>query len=123
MADVRLVDIETQNWSLKVGELGAVVEDFDDIAQSIRNILLTRRGSAPLRPEFGSALFESLDLPIDQAAPAVIASAHEAIRAWEPRAIVERVVPSWTSGGLEVAVTWRPAIELDAAARETRVRL
>lgn len=125
MADVRLADIATVNWSLKVGELGQVVEDHADIAQSIRNILLTARGSAPLRPDFGSDLYQSIDKPIDQAGPAMVRDTHEALRAWEPRAIVERVVPTYSGSGegLTITVTWRPAFEAAAGARDTAVRL
>lgn len=123
MANVRIADLQTVNWQLKVGELGDVVEDADEIDQAINNILMTPRGSAPLRPDFGSDLFVSLDAPVNVAAPAMIRDAHEALQRWEPRIVVERVVPSILASGVELQVYWRPAAELDAALRQTRVAL
>ena len=120
---VRIADIQTQNWQPKLGALGAIVEDVDDVAQAIHIILTTPRGSAPLRPDFGSDLFLSIDAPINVAAPAMIRDAHEAIAAWEPRAKVERVVPRITADGVELTVYWRPAGAFGGAQVETRVRL
>lgn len=120
---MRIADLQTVNWQMKVGELGGVVEDLADVEQSIQLILMTPRGSAPLRPEFGSDVYLSIDAPVTVAGPAMVTAAHEALKAWEPRAKVERLIPHINANGIELEVQWRPAGDLAAALRNTRVRL
>lgn len=123
MENARIADLQTVNWQMKVGQLGAVVEDLADVEQSIQLILMTPRGSAPLRPEFGSDVYLSIDAPPTVAGPAMVAAAHEAVKAWEPRAAIERVVPHFRENGIELEVQWRPAGDLAATLQNTRVRL
>ncbi len=113
----------TVNWQPKLGELGAVVEDVEDVNQCIRGIITTPRGSVPHEPEFGSDVYLNIDAPVNVAVPAMIRDAHEAIRLWEPRAVVEKVTPRWTGEAWELEVTWRPAGALAAAIQATRVRV
>ena len=57
-----------------------------DIDESIRIILLTRKGERPMRPEFGSDLYTLIFAPSD-AATAGLARRYvmEALARWEPR--------------------------------------
>lgn len=123
MAVVRLDAIQTPNWQVQLGELGGVVEDLAEIDQAIRIIVATPRGSRPLLPEFGSDCYLSLDAPVTVAAPAIIRDAHEAVRAWEPRAVVERIEPSFNGAGIDLTIYWRPAGDVLGVLRLTEVRL
>lgn len=77
------------HWQLALG--GGYAEALDDLIQSIAIILRTRRGSDPLRPDFGSDIWRYIDYPIDRARPHLVREAVAAIRRWEPRVRIERV--------------------------------
>lgn len=71
-----------------LNDLGALVEDEADLVQCFGTILLTRKGSDPLRPDFGSDCWRYLDQPLPRAIPACIAEARRALTRWEPRASI-----------------------------------
>lgn len=48
-----------------INKLNKDVYDIDAINQSIRNILLTRRGSVPGKPRFGSDLYKLIFTQLD----------------------------------------------------------
>jgi len=79
------------HWQIALGGEG-YAEALDDLAQSISIILTTRCGSDPLRPEFGSNIWRYIDYPIDRARAHVVREVYAAIRRWEPRVRVDRVV-------------------------------
>lgn len=99
---------EPSLWkSAKIGELGAIVVDADDLHQCIRTILLTPRGSLALEPEFASDLFDHVDKPLDVARPLVVRDTIDAIARWEPRIDVQSVavtIPEFAR--LQVDVVW-----------------
>ena len=80
-----LQDIKSVDWQPKLNEIGSVVEDIDDIDQCIRIILMTRKGSDPHRPEFGSDIWQYIDAPVNVAIPNIIREAMDAINIWETR--------------------------------------
>jgi len=94
-------------WQPRLGTQGEVVTGLGDIHQCIRTILMTPKGSVPHRPEFGSDLWKYLDLPTGEAVPHVIREGIEALRLWEPRIEVVRMVPVELSAHLHVTVEWR----------------
>ena len=55
---------DTRNWQVSMDDPAAIVEGVDDIVQSINIILTTIPGSDPLRPEFGSNVYQYLDKPL-----------------------------------------------------------
>jgi phage baseplate assembly protein W len=109
------------HWQPALGGDG-FVEGIDDIRQAIAIILRTPVGSDPLRPDFGSRVWQYLDWPIDRARPHVVRETVEAIRRWEPRVKVTRVVVALdaeaalkitayfrlASGGPEISAEVRP---------------
>ncbi|KVU58817.1 GPW/gp25 family protein [Burkholderia cepacia] len=113
----QLSDITSVHWQPALNREG-VVEGVDDIDQAIRLILGTPQGSDPHRPEFGSRLYLYLDMPIDRATPHVVRESIDAIRRWEPRCEVVRVIPSITESRETIRVQWRLA---DGVIRETEV--
>ena len=107
------------HFSPSLADAGALVEGVGDIAQAIWIILNTPKGSDPLRPLFGSDLWRYIDAPLPQAVPHIIRESWDAISAWEPRAVVEKIEVTPEAGRATLAVTWRP---VDGAQTEvTRV--
>ena len=79
------------HWQPALGRDGYVT-GVDDIRQAIAIILSTPQGADPLRPDFGSRVWLYLDYPIDRARPHIVRETVDAIRRWEPRVTVTRVV-------------------------------
>lgn len=97
------------HWSPKLGAHGEIVSGVDDIAQAIRIILETPKGTDRLRPLFGSDHFQYLDRPLPECAPHIIREAWDAILTWEPRAVVERITADAQNAHVYIEVHWRPA--------------
>ncbi len=97
------------HFSPRLGAPGELVTGADDIAQCIRIILTTPQGSDPLRPLFGSGHFQYLDRPLPHAVPLLVREAWDAVAAWEPRAVVERIAVETEDGHATITVYWRPA--------------
>lgn len=55
---------DARNWQVSMEDPAKIVEGVDDIVQSINIILTTISGSDPLRPEFGSNVYQYLDKPL-----------------------------------------------------------
>lgn len=69
-----------------------VVYDADAINQAIENILLTRKGTVPGKPSFGSNIHRHLFSPLDHITVSLLKSdILEAIRDWEPRVLISDV--------------------------------
>lgn len=86
-----LQDIKSVDWQPKLNEIGSVVEDIDDIDQCIKIILMTRKGSDPHRPEFGSDIWQYIDAPVNVAIPNIIREAMDAINIWETRVQINTI--------------------------------
>ena len=116
-----LQDIKSVDWQPKLNEIGSVVEGAGDIDQCIRIILMTRKGSDPHRPEFGSDIWQYIDAPVNIAIPNIIREAMDAINIWETRVqinsitaeidneniklnIDRQIIGTDTSGSIEVTV-------------------
>lgn len=95
-------------WSQKVGAIGQVVTDADDIHQCLRIIMLTRKGQDIHRPAFASNLPDYLDHPIGSAKPHVIRETYMAIKAWEPRVLLDKVLVTYPEiSNLKIEAEWR----------------
>ncbi|MBX9860649.1 MAG: GPW/gp25 family protein [Sphingomonas sp.] len=69
------------------------------LAQSIGDILTTPIGSRVLRRDYGSALFELIDQPMNALGRLrVFAAVADALRRWEPRLRITRVALGGTDG-------------------------
>ncbi len=72
---------------------GAVLDGLDHLRQSVRDILQTPRGSRVLRRDYGSDLFRLVDQNLTGLTLArIYAATVLALRQWEPRLKVIRVV-------------------------------
>ncbi|EIZ77777.1 phage-related baseplate protein [Novosphingobium sp. Rr 2-17] len=71
---------------------GAVLDGVDHIAQSVRDILGTRKGSRPGRREYGSDVPDLLDQPLNgKTVLKIYAATALALSRWEDRIRVKRV--------------------------------
>lgn len=122
-------DIRSSDWSLMLDStaggnagagIGNAVQGLADVAQCLKIICLTQKGSDPLRPTFGADLLSLLDLPIDAVTAAAVAEFTDAILTWEPRAklIALTVTPilGGSQGGSQVTLTILWQLNVDAPA-------
>ena len=95
------------------------VTDIDDINQCIHIIILTPKGSDPHRPLFGCDQDKYIDAPVNVVRPHLVREATDALRMWEPRIIVERVLVTLSDiAAVDCSIVWRFA---DASVEEAFV--
>jgi len=123
---VTLADILSADWSLALdlpgqsgSGIGNVVEGLNDISQCIQIILTTPKGTDPLRPTFGSDLWQFIDYPINAAIPHMVREVFEAIEIWEPRVNllsvnIAPVIDSTAQSGAHLTITSTWQVKLAA---------
>ncbi len=125
-------DIPYLHWQPKVGRnivapatvLGEIVHGLDDVEQSINTIVLTEKGSVPTEPEKCTELRPYIDRRPDFAIPNITREIFDAIRAWEPRVIVERVTITRDDfAHWRFPVFWRLRADVTRVLRQTVVYL
>lgn len=87
------------HWQMRLGRnvaapntaIGDIVHGLADVEQSINTIVLTEKGSVPTEPEKCTRLMPYIDRRPDFAIPNITREIFDAITAFEPRVIVERV--------------------------------
>lgn len=90
---VLLSETNYSEWQLSITTPGAIVTDKDAVAQSFYLALVTPMYSSPLRPEFGSGLFELVDSPINEVLPNIVKVCKDVARKWVPNIIsIDKVV-------------------------------
>lgn len=94
------------DWQPKLNSIGNVAEGVDDINQCIAIILMTRKGSDPLRPTFGSDIYKYIDYPINEAIPNIIRESTDAISLWETRIDINSVTAEIDGSNITVRVEW-----------------
>lgn len=71
---------------------GGYLDDLEHLKQSIVDILTTPIGSRVVCRDYGSALFQLIDQPVNrELLPKIYAAVADAINKWEPRFNVEKV--------------------------------
>lgn len=88
---ILIPDIKTNNWQISTAGFGMIAEGLADIRQCLDILLRTSKGSDPLRPEFGSDIFQYTDKPINTAIPNVVRAIIEAVQVWEQRVTVKKI--------------------------------
>jgi phage baseplate assembly protein W len=101
-----LPEVRARDWQPRLGEIGAVATDMEDIAQAIRIIVTTPRGSDPHRPLFGADVLQYIDTPEIEAAPRLINDVADAILAWEPRVTLVSITPTFGLAQISLAIVW-----------------
>ena len=103
---VNIADIQSVDWSPKVGAPGEVVEGNDDIIQCVTIILTTRKGTDPHRPTFGCDAWLWIDKPVPIAVPNIVREVIDAINTWEQRIQVSAVKPVIDVSHATITLTW-----------------
>ncbi len=104
--------------------LGEIVNGLDDVEQSINTIVLTEKGSVPTAPEKCTRLAPYIDRRPDVAIPNITREIFDAIRAWEPRIVVEEVkVSTEDFDHWRFPVFWRLRADVTREVRQTIVLL
>jgi phage baseplate assembly protein W len=101
-----LQDITSQDWSLSMNSPGGVVQDFADIQQCIYIILVTQKGTDPLRPDFGCGIHEYIDKPVSIAVPNMKREILAAIQKYEPRVKIISILQNVEEAHLTFTIEW-----------------
>jgi uncharacterized protein len=121
---VRNPDERVQAGGLIDLGLGTIVYGLDDLEQAISTIVLTEKGSVPTQPEKCTRLMPYIDRRPDYAIPNITREIFDAIRAWEPRVIVERVAITRVDfDHWRFPVFWRAAGDVTRTIRQSVVVL
>ena len=85
------------------------VKDKSAVAQSIKGLLLTRRGERPFQPDLGSGLQNLLFEPLDYGSGALIKKEiKETLSRYEPRISIQKLMcyPDMSNNGYEVELEY-----------------
>ena len=105
------------------------VKDKSAVAQSIKGLLLTRRGERPFQPDLGSGLQDLLFEPMDYGSAALIKKEiRETLNRFEPRISITNLMcyPDLMNNGYEVELEYKiigredRAVALDIFLERTR---
>lgn len=77
--------------SIDINNFGDMVSDMADIKQCWSIILMTVKGSDPLRPSFGSGIFDYIDKPLNQFDGSFLAMVIQDLERWEQRCTIQQV--------------------------------
>jgi len=86
------------------------VKDNSAVAQSIKGLLLTRKGERPFQPDLGSGLQDLLFEPMDYGTSALIKKEiTETLAKFEPRVVVTNLIcfPDYDNNGYDVELQYR----------------
>jgi uncharacterized protein len=104
--------------------LGSIIHGIADLEQAINTIVLTEKGSVPTQPEKCTRLMPYIDRRPDYAIPNITREIFDAIRAWEPRVIVEKVAITRVDfDHWRFPVFWRAAGDVTRTIRQSIVVL
>jgi phage baseplate assembly protein W len=113
-------DIPFVHWQMKrdaqgSAVLGEIAAELDDLAQEIRQCILTPKRSVPLNPEKGCDLEPHKDRPINVRHLFVAAEIRAALARDVPRVRVHEVVVAAEFTTVDIKVIWTPTeLVLDA---------
>ena len=105
-----LRDLNTENWTLSIGDNGGAVTDLEEINQCVHVILMTKPGSDPLRPQFGCGLFDFVDRPVNVAVPKMTREIAAALFQWEPRVVVKKISVKVDVSHITIEVDWTSSV-------------
>ncbi len=94
------------DWQYKLNTIGGIAEGVDDINQCIAIIILTRKGSVPHRPTFGSDVYKYVDYPINEAIPNIIREVTDSVTLWETRITLNTVKAEIYESKISIKIEW-----------------
>lgn len=98
-------DISSAYWQLSLKQ-GEVVQGLSDIQQCIYIILVTQKGTDPTRPNFGCGVYEYIDKPVNIAVPNMKREIAQAIRLYEPRVKIIRILHTVEEAHITFSIEW-----------------
>lgn len=101
----KIQDIRATNWQLSTQGIGMVAEGIDDIRQCIKIILTTTKGSDPLRPLFGSDIWQFIDTPVSTAVANISAEIIDALSKWENRIEINTITHKTTGTKIDFSLS------------------
>lgn len=101
-----LNEITYVDWQYKLNSIGEVAQGVEDTNQCIAIILLTQKGSDPLRPTFGSDIYKYVDYPVNSAKANIIRESVNAIEKWETRIKIDSVTVEINATQIKVKIQW-----------------
>ncbi len=79
-----LLNIDNPIWGISTIGYGVIVEGIAAIRQRMDLAIRTTKGTDPLRPEFGSRVYQYVDKPVSVAVPNIKKEIVEALQMWVP---------------------------------------
>lgn len=106
-------DIPFVHWQMKrddsgVAVMGDISAELDDLAQSIRQCILTPKRSVPLNPEKGCDLAPYRDRPLNTRHLFIAAEVREALARDVPRVQVRELGVKAEFSSVTISVVWTP---------------
>lgn len=83
---MNIYKIPTKNWQHKIGSIGGIVTEADDIEQCYEVIFKTRLGSVVLNPNLGWNVMQYLGKPLNLVESKMRSALLKALNQQEPRA-------------------------------------
>lgn len=101
-----LIDIKARDWQVSIAGSGVVAQGLDDVQQCIDIILRTQKGSDPLRPQFGSDIYNYIDKPAPVAIPNIKRCIIDALELWEQRIQIVSITHIQLAHNLQFFITY-----------------
>lgn len=102
-----LTDIKTSNWGISTRGCGYIEQGLEDVRQCIDVLLRTQKGTDPLRPDFGSDIYQHIDKPVNLVIPNVKRAIISAIEMFEQRVEVESVAHVIDKSNIQFFITYK----------------
>lgn len=85
-----------------------IVQDADELNQTLTVVVGTPQGSDIHRPEFSTGVWNFIDYPINRLSPYVVRESVEAVETWEPRLELTAIAVSQTdTAQVTVNASWQ----------------
>lgn len=94
-----ITNLKTKHYQHKLGALGEVVENLDDIGQCYQTIIETIKGDVALMPNLGTNIIEAIGEDFENADRIAKAIILTELQAQEPRGEVVEVSTSFNADG------------------------
>ena len=101
-----LNEITYVDWQYKLNKIGSVAEGVEDINQCIAIILLTHKGSDPLKPTINKEKNKYINYPKNSEKANIIRESIEAIEKWETRIKVDSVIVEIKETQIKIQIQW-----------------
>jgi len=102
-----LKDIKSTSWQVSTTGAGYISEGLEDVRQCIDVLLRTQKGTDPLRPEFGSDIYQHIDKPVNSVVANVKRAIISALEMYEKRVSVVSVKHAVNVSTIDFFITYK----------------